>query len=61
MRILVNGKLFPYLDVEPRPYRFRVVNASNARFYYLSLSNGAPFARSAPTRVCCRRRCTISA
>jgi len=38
--LLVNGKLFPYLEVEPRRYRFRVVNASNSRFYYLSLSNG---------------------
>jgi spore coat protein A, manganese oxidase len=34
--ILVNGKLFPYLEVEPRKYRFRVLNASNARFYHLS-------------------------
>jgi spore coat protein A, manganese oxidase len=34
--ILVNGKLFPYLDVEPRRYRFRVLNASNARIYHLS-------------------------
>lgn len=40
--ILVNGKLFPYLDVEPRKYRFRVLNCSNSRFYYLSLSNGMP-------------------
>jgi len=40
---LVNGKLFPYLEVEPRPYRFRVVNASNARFYDLALSDGATF------------------
>jgi spore coat protein A len=39
--ILVNGKLFPYLDVEPRKYRFRVLNASNARIYHLSLVNGA--------------------
>jgi spore coat protein A len=35
--ILANGKLFPYLEVEPRKYRFRVLNASNARFYHLSL------------------------
>ena len=35
--ILVNGKLFPCLDVEPRKYRFRVLNASNARTYHLSL------------------------
>jgi spore coat protein A len=38
--ILVNGKLFPYLEVEPRRYRFRVLNASNARIYHLSLVNG---------------------
>jgi spore coat protein A, manganese oxidase len=37
---LVNGKLFPYLDVEPRLYRFRILNAANGRFYRLSLSNG---------------------
>ncbi|HVZ37541.1 MAG TPA: multicopper oxidase domain-containing protein, partial [Polyangiaceae bacterium] len=43
--LLVNGKLFPYLDVEPRPYRFRVLNASNARFYSLSLSNRQRFAQ----------------
>jgi len=41
--LLVNGKLFPYLDVEPRAYRFRVLNASNGRPYCLSLSNGQPF------------------
>jgi spore coat protein A, manganese oxidase len=38
---LVNGKLFPYLDVEPRKYRFRVLNGANGRFYWLSLSEGA--------------------
>jgi spore coat protein A len=26
--ILVNGKVFPYLEVEPRKYRFRVLNGS---------------------------------
>jgi spore coat protein A, manganese oxidase len=40
---LVNGTLAPYLDVEPRRYRLRVVNASNARTCYLSLSNGQGF------------------
>jgi spore coat protein A, manganese oxidase len=35
---LVNGKLFPYLDVEPRKYRFRILNAANGRFYRLSVS-----------------------
>jgi len=41
--ILVNGKLFPYLDVRPRRYRFRVINASNSRFYHLLLANGQGF------------------
>jgi spore coat protein A len=39
--LLVNGKLFPYLEVEPRKYRFRVLNGANARFFHLSLS-GSP-------------------
>ena len=37
---LVNGKIFPYLEVEPRKYRFRVLNASNGRYYRLSLAQG---------------------
>jgi len=41
--ILVNGKLFPYLEVEPRKYRFRILNGSNARFYHLSMQNGLTF------------------
>jgi len=40
---LLNGKLFPFLEVEPRKYRFRVLNAANGRFYHLSLSNKLPF------------------
>ncbi len=43
--ILINGKLLPYLDVKPGKYRFRLLNASNARFYRLSLENGQPFAQ----------------
>jgi spore coat protein A, manganese oxidase len=41
--VLVNGKLFPYLEVEPRKYRFRLLNAANARFFHLALSNGMQF------------------
>jgi spore coat protein A, manganese oxidase len=41
--MLVNGRLYPFLEVEPRRYRLRVVNAANARFFYLSLSNGQTF------------------
>ncbi len=41
--ILINGKLFPYFEVEPRKYRFRILNASNGRFVYLTLHNGMGF------------------
>lgn len=34
---LVNGTVWPYMDVEPRKYRFRMLNGANARFYNLSL------------------------
>ena len=37
----VNGVAFPYLEVEPRKYRFRVLNASNSRFYHLTLVDQA--------------------
>jgi FtsP/CotA-like multicopper oxidase with cupredoxin domain len=30
--ILVNGKVWPYLEVQPRKYRFRFLDGSNARF-----------------------------
>jgi spore coat protein A, manganese oxidase len=36
--ILVNGMAWPVLDVEPRQYRFRVLNGSDSRFYNLFLS-----------------------
>lgn len=41
--ILVNGKVWPYVEVEPRKYRFRVLNGSNSRFYNMTFStqNGA--------------------
>ena len=35
--VAINGKLWPFLEVEPRKYRFRVVNASNARSYAMKL------------------------
>lgn len=41
--ILVNGKVWPFLSVEPRKYRFRIYNGSNARFYNMKLSSGQPF------------------
>lgn len=41
--ILVNGKVWPYLEVEPRKYRFRILNASNERFYRMRLDSGQSF------------------
>ncbi|HEX6334180.1 MAG TPA: multicopper oxidase domain-containing protein [Flavisolibacter sp.] len=40
--ILVNGMAWPVLDVEPRKYRFRMLNGSDSRFYNLFLSSGQP-------------------
>ncbi len=34
---LVNGKVWPYLEVEPRKYRFRLLNGANTRSYDLTL------------------------
>jgi len=43
--ILVNGAPWPYLEVSATRYRFRILNASNARRYELALEPGneAPF------------------
>lgn len=40
---VVNGAVYPYLEVEPRPYRLRVLNSSNSRFFnlYLNLAKSA--------------------
>lgn len=40
-KILANGKIWPYLEVEPRKYRFRLLNGSNGRIYNLSLDAGS--------------------
>lgn len=39
--IAVNGRVWPYMNVEPKRYRFVVVNGSNARAYEMSLVNQA--------------------
>jgi FtsP/CotA-like multicopper oxidase with cupredoxin domain len=41
--ILVNGVPKPFLRVQRRKYRFRLLNGSDARFYGLRLSTGEPF------------------
>jgi spore coat protein A len=35
----INGKLWPYLNVEPRKYRLRFLNAANARSFALRLAD----------------------
>lgn len=39
----VNGKVQPYLRVQRRKYRLRLLNGSGARFWMFRLSTGAPF------------------
>jgi len=41
--ILVNGKVWPILQVEPRKYRIRLLNGSDSRFYTLFFSSGQKF------------------
>jgi spore coat protein A len=52
--ILVNGKIRPFVQVEPRLYRLRVLNASNSRFFLLSVAtpevDGTPAARNSRER-----------
>jgi len=35
--VVVNGKTWPYLNVEPRRYRFRLLNGNDSRFLILKL------------------------
>jgi FtsP/CotA-like multicopper oxidase with cupredoxin domain len=40
--MLVNGRTWPFLEVEQRRYRFRILNGCNARFLILKLDNDLP-------------------
>jgi len=40
--IVVNGKVWPFLNVQAKRYRFLFVNGSNARTYELNLGKGTP-------------------
>jgi bilirubin oxidase len=42
--MVVNGRTWPYLEVEPRRYRFRFLNGCNSRFLILKLVSD-PLAR----------------
>ncbi|MCG3209860.1 MAG: hypothetical protein FOGNACKC_03487 [Anaerolineae bacterium] len=44
---VINGTVYPTLTIDPKPYRFRILNAANDRFFNLSLykavdANGNP-------------------
>jgi FtsP/CotA-like multicopper oxidase with cupredoxin domain len=41
--MVVNGRTWPYLEVEQRRYRFRFLNGCNSRFLILKTDNGMPF------------------
>ncbi|MBL7997112.1 MAG: multicopper oxidase domain-containing protein [Candidatus Kapabacteria bacterium] len=41
--VMVNGLSAPYMNIESRWYRLRVLNGSNARLYNLAFSNNAGF------------------
>ena len=48
--MVVNGKTWPLLEVEPRRYRFRLLNGCNSRFLILKLASDAT-ARPADTTL----------
>jgi len=41
--ILVNGRVWPNMDVKRAVYRFRILNSANQRFFQLKFSNNMPF------------------
>ncbi|XP_010926058.1 multicopper oxidase LPR2 isoform X2 [Elaeis guineensis] len=49
--IIVNGKAWPFLAVRRRRYRFRIINASNARFFRFFFTNGLRFVHVASDSV----------
>ncbi len=49
--MVVNGKTWPVLNVEPRRYRFRFLNGSDSRFIILKLVSGDPTVRPAASAL----------
>jgi len=41
--VLVNGKISPHCEVKPRPYRFRILNGANGRFFHLAFAHQIEF------------------
>ena len=42
-KMLVNGRIQPYFEVERRKYRFRLLDGGPSRFYHFEFSNGMSF------------------
>jgi spore coat protein A, manganese oxidase len=49
--MVVNGRTWPYLNVEPRRYRFRCLNGCNSRFLILKMVTNALAARPASSAL----------
>jgi FtsP/CotA-like multicopper oxidase with cupredoxin domain len=52
--MMVNGTVYPYMNVEPKAYRFRILNGSNDRFLNLQLyldASGGGFGATATATV----------
>jgi FtsP/CotA-like multicopper oxidase with cupredoxin domain len=48
---VVNGTLYPYLEVEPKAYRFRILNAADDRFFNLQWYVADPTVTTADGRT----------
>lgn len=48
---IVNGAVYPYLEVEPKAYRFRILNAADDRFFNLQLYEADPLVLTADGRI----------
>lgn len=48
---VVNGAVYPYLEVEPKAYRFRILNAADDRFFNLQLYEADPLVFTADGRI----------
>ncbi|XP_058087434.1 multicopper oxidase LPR2-like [Magnolia sinica] len=58
--VIVNGKAWPWMKVSRRKYRFRILNACNARFFRLFFSNGLRFINVASDSAYLARPVTVS-
>ncbi|GFZ15916.1 cupredoxin superfamily protein [Actinidia rufa] len=57
--IIVNGKAWPRMMVRRRKYRFRIINASNARFFKFFFMSGLRFIHVASDSVYLERPVTL--